>query len=172
MEKLNVAIADVINETFTLLGEIISRDKELELVGQADNGKDIQDYQGETAGCGTSGYYYAEDGRLERDGEDQSGYDTEKASVIYRSFCGGTERITEDAFQQGAAYYIMKPFDNEMVINRIKQLRGETAPKGRNLHRAAGQEVPEKKKEQNLEMDVTNIIHGSGYRLTSKGISI
>lgn len=32
----------------------------------------------------------------------------------------GMEDVTEDAFDKGAAYYIMKPFDNEMLINRIK----------------------------------------------------
>ena len=32
----------------------------------------------------------------------------------------GQERITEDAFKRGASYYIMKPFNNEMVLNRIK----------------------------------------------------
>lgn len=33
----------------------------------------------------------------------------------------GQERITEDAFNRGANYYIMKPFNNEMLLNRIKQ---------------------------------------------------
>ena len=35
----------------------------------------------------------------------------------------GQEKITEDAFELGADYYIMKPFDNDMVINRIKKAK-------------------------------------------------
>ena len=32
----------------------------------------------------------------------------------------GQERITEDAFEKGAAYYILKPFRNETILQRIK----------------------------------------------------
>jgi len=43
MEKLNVAIADDNERMINLLGSIIKEDSDLELVGQADNGKDIYD---------------------------------------------------------------------------------------------------------------------------------
>lgn len=32
------------------------------------------------------------------------------------------EKITEDAFERGADYYIMKPFDRNIVLDRIKTL--------------------------------------------------
>ena len=41
MEKLNIAIADDNERMVNLLGTLIKDDNELELVGQADNGKDI-----------------------------------------------------------------------------------------------------------------------------------
>ena len=41
MEKLNIAIADDNERIVNLLGSIIREDEDLELVGQADNGKDI-----------------------------------------------------------------------------------------------------------------------------------
>lgn len=170
MEKLNVAIADDNQRMVHFLGEIISRDKELELVGQADNGKDIcriiREKQPDVVLLDI--IMPKMDGLSVMEKINQDTTLKKHPSFIVVSAVG-QERITEDAFQQGAAYYIMKPFDNEMVINRIKQLRGETAPKGRNLHRAAGQEVPEKKKEQNLEMDVTNIIHEIGVPAHIKG---
>ena len=31
----------------------------------------------------------------------------------------GQEKITEDAFNKGANYYIMKPFNNRMLLERI-----------------------------------------------------
>ena len=41
MNKLNIAIADDNERMLDLLGNIIHQDKELELVGQAENGKDV-----------------------------------------------------------------------------------------------------------------------------------
>lgn len=41
----------------------------------------------------------------------------------------GQERITEDAFLLGASYYIMKPFDHEMLLNRIQNLKNRQRKK-------------------------------------------
>ena len=41
MEKIGVAIADDNERIIHMLGSVIASDSELELVGQADNGKDI-----------------------------------------------------------------------------------------------------------------------------------
>ena len=35
----------------------------------------------------------------------------------------GQEKITEDAFNKGANYYVMKPFNNNMLLERIKSVR-------------------------------------------------
>ena len=43
MEKIGVAIADDNERIIHMLGNMINNDSELELVGQADNGKDIYD---------------------------------------------------------------------------------------------------------------------------------
>ena len=43
MEKLNVAIADDNEKMLDLLGNLINADKELELVGHANNGAEIYD---------------------------------------------------------------------------------------------------------------------------------
>ena len=36
----------------------------------------------------------------------------------------GQEKITEDAFNKGANYYMMKPFQNEMLLERIRRRDG------------------------------------------------
>lgn len=46
----------------------------------------------------------------------------------------GQERITEDAFNLGAYYYILKPFDNEFLLDRIKDI-GNLSSGKRTLHR-------------------------------------
>lgn len=81
----------------------------------------------------------------------------------------GQEKITEDAFDLGADYYILKPFDNEMVINRIKHTR---VKKDRNFAKVQKVNAYESKKEymeRNLETDVTNIIHEIGVPAHIKG---
>lgn len=72
MGKLNVAIADDNERMLDLLGELIDRDKELTLVGKANNGEDMcKNYRTKTAGCRPFGSDHAENGRIECDGTDQ-----------------------------------------------------------------------------------------------------
>ena len=47
----------------------------------------------------------------------------------------GKERITEDAFSLGADYYVLKPFDNRMLLNRIKHVRSLGDRKFRQISR-------------------------------------
>ena len=73
MEKLNVAIADDNEKMVEVLSKIIDQDEELKLVGKAHNGEEICNIiKRKTAGCGCTGYYYAESGRTFSDGAIQS----------------------------------------------------------------------------------------------------
>ena len=69
----------------------------------------------------------------------------------------------------GADYYILKPFDNDMVISRIKPHQddpGEKFPGG-----TEGQCLREQRSVfgTNLESDVTGIIHEIGVPAHIKG---
>ena len=81
----------------------------------------------------------------------------------------GQERITEDAFDLGADYFILKPFDNKMLLNRIKHIRraGERRTREVNRPRPNEQDVPGES--GNLETDVTDIIHEIGVPAHIKG---
>ena len=37
----------------------------------------------------------------------------------------GSEQVASDAFQMGASYYIMKPFNREVVMDKIRRVCGE-----------------------------------------------
>ena len=37
----------------------------------------------------------------------------------------GSEQVASDAFQMGACYYIMKPFNREVVMDKIRRVCGE-----------------------------------------------
>ena len=78
------------------------------------------------------------------------------------------EKLTENAFALGASYYILKPFDSEILLTRIKQTYADMTAK--QLHN--NQIVYENKstnKKHNLEADVTNVIHEIGVPAHIKG---
>ena len=81
----------------------------------------------------------------------------------------GQENITEDAFGLGASYYIMKPFDNDVVLNKIKQVqRDKTAKLVHTKHNMVSEGVSEYLP-RNLETNVTNLIHEIGVPAHIKG---
>lgn len=88
----------------------------------------------------------------------------------------GQDKITQKAVTLGADYYIVKPFDIEVLIKRIREVKFfKLMPTGGNfMTREPKQkyiELPEEeaKKEENLEALVTNIIHEVGVPAHIKG---
>ena len=81
----------------------------------------------------------------------------------------GQERITEDAFLLGASYYIMKPFDHDMLLNRIQNLKADRQHRRTGLRKVAPYETKMAYIERNLETDVTNMIHEIGVPAHIKG---
>ena len=124
MEKLNVAVADDNERMVEVLGQIIEEDKDLELVGKAHNGEEICNIirEKEPDVVVLDIIMPKMDGLavMEKFAHDKS---LKKAPVFIVVSAVGQERITEDAFSLGADYYILKPFDNKMLLNRIKHAR-------------------------------------------------
>ena len=88
----------------------------------------------------------------------------------------GQDKITQKAIQLGAQYYIVKPFDITMLIKRIKELK-KIQPEELNKSitcreiKSSYITIPKhtKKKEENLEALVTNVIHEVGVPAHIKG---
>lgn len=169
MEKLNVAIADDNEILLDLLEEIIKSDDELNVVGKARNGEEaygiIKEKEPDVVLLDI--VMPKMDGlcvmnKVKKD----SSIKKQPAFIMISAI--GQESITEDAFEMGANYYIMKPFDNEVIINRIKRTRDKKVS-----HRTAEKYMPLEKtievKERNLEADVTSIIHEIGVPAHIKG---
>lgn len=167
MEKLNIAVADDNDRILDLLATIIRSDKELELVGQADNGKDIYDIirEKEPDVVLLDIIMPKMDGLtiMEKVSKDQT-IKKQPAFIVISAV--GQDRITEDAFNLGATYYILKPFDNDVVINRIKAVSGRNTRRG---EVRSSLECAVQAQERNLELDVTNIIHEIGVPAHIKG---
>lgn len=168
MGRLNVAIADDNERILDILEEIVSNDEELTLVGKADNGEDMyQIIKNKEPDVVLLDLIMPKmDGLsvMELVQEDRTLKKTPDFIIITAV---GQERITEDAFKRGANYYIMKPFNNEMVLNRIKDTHREM----KHTKKSMGG-VPEVRRdigEGSLENRVTNMIHEIGIPAHIKG---
>ena len=170
MEKLNVAIADDNERMVQLLDEIVASDKDLQVVGTAKNGVEayeiIKHKQPDVVLLDIVMPKLDGLALLEKVKKDKS---IRKCPSFIIISAVGQDRITEDAFNLGADYYIMKPFDNDMIINRIKStrvLRGMNAAESKKV--GAYEKKPSTKPED-LESKVTNIIHEIGVPAHIKG---
>ena len=168
MERLNVAIADDNDRILELLGEMISNDKDLTLVGKANNGEEMyQIIKNKEPDVVLLDLIMPKmDGLsvMERVNEDKN---LKKSPNFIIITAVGQERITEDAFKKGASYYIMKPFHNETVLNRIKQIQSEV--QNRKKETAKFMEYSANTKEISLENRVTDMIHEIGIPAHIKG---
>lgn len=79
------------------------------------------------------------------------------------------ESVTENAFELGAAYYILKPFDTHMVVNRTRAVAIYDERDNRVINTVFMNQQNARKKIDNLEADVTNIIHEIGVPAHIKG---
>ena len=167
MEHLNVAIADDNQKILDVLENIISMDKELNLVGKAKNGEEmcqiIKDRQPDVVLLDL--IMPKMDGLtvMEQVNQDNS---VNKRPYFIVITAVGQERITEDAFNKGANYYVMKPFNNEVLLDRIKSVRKmfrnyeKKNEDGRLEGTARGED---------LENRVTNMLHEIGIPAHIKG---
>ena len=170
MEKLNVAIADDNERILDLLDNIVSNDKELEVVGKAGDGEELIHIikQKEPDVVLLDLIMPKIDGLsvMEKVNKDNS-IKNRPAFIVITAV--GQEKITEDAFELGADYYILKPFDNDMVLNRIKHIRKTSGKSFMEVKRVKAYESKKEYMERNLETEVTNIIHEIGVPAHIKG---
>ena len=80
------------------------------------------------------------------------------------------ERVTENAFRLGAAYYILKPFDTRVVVSRVRAV-GQNEKDGEQGQRVINTvfENKHRRMEDTLESDVTDVIHEIGVPAHIKG---
>lgn len=168
MERLNVAIADDNDRMLELLGEIVSSDKELKLVGKATNGEEmckiIKEKEPDVVLLDLIMPKMDGLSVLENVSADKN---LKKNPIFIIVTAIGQERITEDAFRRGASYYILKPFRNETVLSRIKKVKREEY---QNVQLVLNEDDREENtKELSLENRVTDMIHEIGIPAHIKG---
>lgn len=170
MEKLKVAIADDNERMLRLLGDIIESDEELNVIGTARDGEEaynvIKTKEPDVVLLDIVMPKLDGLGVLDRVNRDVT---IKKHPTFIMISAIGQEKITEDAFNLGADYYIMKPFDNDMVLSRIKHIRGTAQGRSAEIRKVNAYEKAEDAGERNLEADVTEIIHEIGVPAHIKG---
>lgn len=77
--------------------------------------------------------------------------------------------IIEEAFEMGASYFVLKPFDGEMLISRIKQSVREKRVGVLKHRESSVLHSSVMSYENTLESDVTDIIHEIGVPAHIKG---
>lgn len=167
MTQLNVAIADDNERMLNILGEIIESDKELQLVGKANNGEEmyeiIREKQPDVVLLDLIMPKMDGLSVMELVGKDKM-IKKQPSFIVVTAI--GQERITEDAFKKGASYYIMKPFHNETILQRIKSAKKSIT------NDTKVEEIQERRQEwgqENLEKMVTDMIHEIGIPAHIKG---
>lgn len=187
MHKIEVLLADDNREFANLLSEYISEQEDMSIVGVAYNGEEVMEMIEDKGilpdvlildiimphldGLGV----------LERLRE----LNLESAPKIVMLTAFGQENITQKAVQLGASYYILKPFDMEILVNRIRQLASGpvpsmsgsgfvgngtmTSPLGGAQRKRPSLLQSKPAGKLNLDASITNIIHEVGVPAHIKG---
>lgn len=172
MNKLTVAIAEDNELMLGLLGDIVANDEELDVIGTAKNGEDIykiiKEKEPDVVLLDIVMPKLDGLGVLDKVNQDKT---IKKLPTFIMVSAIGQDRVTEDAFNLGADYYIMKPFDENMIISRIKRAKREPTEKQNQQMSMLTMNLPKKeeKTEADLETDVTEIIHEVGVPAHIKG---
>jgi len=177
LQKIGVLLADDNREFANLLSEYLEDQEDIEVVGVAYNGEEVMEFL-ETKGVLPDVLivdvimpHLDGLGVLERLREMQ--LDPAPKIIMLTAF--GQENITQKAVQLGASYYILKPFDMDVLANRIRQLAsapsapalsgGSSGLASSSRKRASGRFYGKK----NLDVNITNIIHEVGVPAHIKG---
>lgn len=170
MEKLNVGIADDNENMVRLLSDIVGRDEELHVVGTAKDGEEayemIKTKEPDVVLLDIVMPKLDGLGVIDKVNKDKT---LKKHPNFIMVSAIGQEKVTEDAFRLGADYYIMKPFDKDIIVNRIKMVKNHGSKKTNEIRRVNPYESTEDFALRNLEGDVTNIIHEIGVPAHIKG---
>lgn len=162
MEKWDVAIADDNARAASLLERIVSQDEQLRVVGTAEDGEEICEIirRKQPDIVLLDMIMPRVDGLtvMERVRRDRT---LKKRPAFIVISAVGQGRITENAFELGADYYIMKPFENDQVISRIKHV-GRQHARGRSRADAVSDACGREEQRQSMECCVTQMIHEIG----------
>ncbi len=170
MSTIKVAIADDNEDMLKVLGQVVGENEDLELVGTALNGEDtfslIKNKEPDIVLLDI--IMPNLDGlQLMQMVKNDDNLKKMPEFIVISSV--GKEYVTKDAFDMGAIYYFMKPFNNEALIDKIRSVRdnkkSSVSKPQMNVFTQDNQAV----NDRNLENEITDIIHDIGIPAHIKG---
>ena len=175
-EKIKVLIADDNMEFAITLNGYLENEDDMEVVGMARDGNEAYDMilekQPDVVLLDVIMPHLDGLGVLEK----LNSSSLNKLPLCIMLSAVGQDKITQKAISLGAEYYIVKPFDINLLMKRIQEFKyyEPGAVKGNYAAREIKQQyieiAPENKKdESNLEALVTNVIHEVGVPAHIKG---
>lgn len=179
MENVNVVIVDDNPMILNTLDEVISSEAGRSVIGRADNGKDaidmIKDTQPDVVLLDL--VMPQMDGITVVENIKKKTSMLKNPAFIILSAVGG-EQMTEEAFQAGANYFLMKPFDKDILVNKIRRIgkRPVRPVPGKVLEAPLKAATPEEAAmnreeymKEHLETDITKMLHELGIPAHIKG---
>ncbi|QKS70973.1 sporulation transcription factor Spo0A [Paenalkalicoccus suaedae] len=167
MGNVTVCIADDNRELVNLLEDYISQEDDLTVVGKAFNGQEclevIEDVQPDVLILDIIMPHLDGLAVLEK----MQDMNLAKKPNIIMLTAFGQEDVTKKAVELGASYYVLKPFDMDTLVNKVR----DVSTQGRTSHRSkpSTQEMRRDNRPMNLDASITSIIHEIGVPAHIKG---
>ncbi|MGI6615829.1 MAG: sporulation transcription factor Spo0A [Dethiobacteria bacterium] len=164
---MKIVVADDNRELNDLLSSYLSMQPDFEVVGNAYDGKEVlkilKDHQVDVLILDIVMPHLDGIGVLEA----LAGSEHKPHVIMLTAF--GHENITRRAVELGASYYILKPFDMDLLSDRIRQINGTETPLPSLSGAAAAVTAREKQRQRPLNEEVTGILHQIGIPAHIKG---
>jgi len=174
-EKITVLIADDNQEFSRTLATYLTNQEDMEIIGIAKDGLEaldiIKEKAPDVAILDVIMPHLDGLGVLEKV---NSNTNLNKKPICIMLSAVGQDKITQKAITLGAEYYVVKPFDIELLIQRIREIKNFRPSTSnefikREVKRTPYINVNTTKEENHLEALVTNVIHGVGVPAHIKG---
>ena len=178
-EKITVLIADDNQEFSTTLATYLKNQEDMVVVGRAKDGNEALDMVSslmpEVLLLDVIMPHLDGIGVLEQ----MNMIKLNKKPICIMLSAVGQDKVTQRAIELGAEYYVVKPFDIDLLITRIRELKNYKPSSQNNnfISREIGIsktqyiDIPNNSanKEENIEALVTNVIHEVGVPAHIKG---
>lgn len=169
-KKIQVIIADDNKEFSDILSEYLNSQGDIEVVGMAKDGNEacelIAEKLPDIAILDIIMPHLDGLGVLEKARSMQ----LKKRPLFIVLSAVGQDKITQRALALGAEYYIVKPFDMDVLVSRIRQLKSSNhSPIIRSDYVSDVKSTYRVPTQRNLEVEVTNMMHEIGVPAHIKG---